>query len=526
MAATLLAVLVVAVLLAAVSRRLDISAPLALVVAGLVASAIPGLDEVELDPELVLFVILPPLLWSAGLESSYVNMRRNFRSIGSLAVGLPLVTTLAVGFVSYHVVPDFTLAAALVLGAIVAPPDAVSATAVGRRLGLPRRIMTLLGGESLLNDATALTAYKVALAAAIGASAGWVSGLGTFVLAAAGGVVVGVLAGSAITFVRSRLDDPLVESAIGLVAPFVIYLLAEEVHASGVLAVVVSALMLGQRSTSAGYATRLQDDAVWKSLQLILESFAFLLIGLQLPGVVRQLSGLSAAAIAVSSVAVLATVIAVRIAWVFATTSLRNPRPAPGEVFVVAWAGMRGVVSLAAAFGVPLTTLSGAEFPGRPQLVFLTFVVVVGTLLLHGLTLPWVIRRFGIHGDDAQRDALAHAAAQDKAARAAAERLDELLAQQRADGAVSQSAAVTDDAAQVLRKWNTARRNSAWERLGRSEDEIGESPASVFRRLRLEMLAAERDTFIAERDAGNIDDEVLRVVLRGLDLEEATLNRR
>jgi CPA1 family monovalent cation:H+ antiporter len=168
-----------------------------------------------------------------------------------------------------------------------------------------------------------------------------------------------------------------------------------------------------------------------------------------------------------------------------------------------------------------LTTLSGAEFPGRAQLVFLTFVVVVGTLLLHGLTLPWVIRRFGIHSDDAQRDALAQAAAQDKAGRAAAERLDELLAQQRADGTV-----IADNAAEVLRKWNTARRNSAWERLGRSEDEIGESPASAFRRLRLEMLAAERDTFIAERDAGNIDDEVLREVLRGLDLEEATLNRR
>lgn len=521
MAATLLAVLVAAVLLAAVSRRLDISAPLALVVAGLVASAIPGLDEVELDPELVLFVILPPLLWSAGLESSYVNMRRNVRWIGSLAVGLPLATTLAVGFVAYHVVPDFTLAAALVLGAIIAPPDAVSATAVGRRLGLPRRIMTLLGGESLLNDATALTAYKVGLAAAIGASAGWVSGLGTFVLAAAGGVVVGALAGSAITFIRSRLDDPLVESAIGLVAPFVIYLLAEEAHASGVLAVVVAALMLGQRSTHAGYATRLQDDAVWKALQLILESFAFLLIGLQLPGVVHELSGLSAVAIVTSSVAVLATVIVVRIVWVFAFTYWRNPRPPAGEVFVVAWAGMRGVVSLAAAFGVPLTTVTGADFPGRPQLVFLTFVVVVGTLLLHGLTLPWVIRRFGIHGDDVQRDALAQAAAQDKAGRAAADRLDQLLDQHRADGTV-----VQDHAAEVLRKWNTARRNSAWERLGRSEDEIGESPATVFRRLRLEMLAAERETFIAERDAGNIDDEVLREVLRGLDLEEATLNRR
>ncbi|WP_216847755.1 Na+/H+ antiporter [Arthrobacter sp. SLBN-53] len=519
---TVLAVSVAAVLLAAVSRRLDVSAPLALVVAGLAASYIPGFDGVELDPDLVLFVILPPLLWSAGLESSYLNMRRNAGAIGSLAVGLPLVTTLVVGLVAFRVVPELTMAAALTLGAIVAPPDAVSASAVGRRLGLPRRVMTLIGGESLLNDATALTAYKVALAAAVGASTGWASGLGTFVLAAAGGVVVGALAGSAITFVRARLDDPVVESAIGLLAPFVVYLVAEEAHTSGVLAVVTAAVLLGGRTTThAGYATRLQDDAVWRALQFILESFAFLLIGLQLPSVVDQLAGFSPARIAMSALAVLGTTIAVRLVWVYVFAYLRSPRPSVGETFVVAWAGMRGVVSLAAAFGVPMTTLSGDAFPGRDQLVFLTFAVVVGTLLLHGLTLPWVIRRFGVEGDDARSDALAQAAAQDKAARAAADRLDELLEQQRAEGN-----SIQDSAADVLRRWNTARRNAAWERLGRSEEEIGQSPASAFRGLRLEMLAAERAVFIAERDAGNIDDEVLRDVLRGLDLEEATLNRR
>ena len=179
---------------------------------------------------------------------------------------------------------------------------------------------------------------------------------------------------------------------------------------------------------------------------------------------------------------------------------------------------MRGVVSLAAAFGVPMTTLSGEPFPGRPQLVFLTFVVVIGTLLLHGLTLPWLIRRLGVQGDEARTDAIAAAAAQDKAARAAAERLDELLAEEEVTD-------VHERAADVLRSWNTRRRNSAWERLGRDADEIGESPAAAFRRLRLEMLAAERAAFIAERDNGQIDDEVLRDVLRGLDLEEATLNR-
>lgn len=529
MGASLLAALVVAVLLAAVARHFDVSAPLALVVAGLAASTIPGLNDVHLEPELVLFVILPPLLWSAGLESSYVAMRRNLRRIGMLAVGLPLATTFVVGVVAYHIVPELTVAAALTLGAIVAPPDAVSATAVGRRLGLPRRTMTLLGGESLLNDATALTAYKVALAAAIGASASWGGGLGTFGLAAVGGVVVGGAIGMVVHYIRSRLDDPLVESAVGLVAPFFIYLVAEEVHGSGVIAVVVAALLLGQRATQAGFATRLQDQAVWKALQLVLESFAFLLIGLQLPEVVRELSGISAATLAISSAAVLTAVIAVRVIWVYAFTYLprllskrirtREPAPPRAQVFILAWAGMRGVVSLAAAFAVPATTLSGEPFPGRPQLVFLTFVVVVGTLLLHGLTLPWLIRILGAQGNEAHSDAIATAAAQDKAARAAAERLDELLAQQSA------GTDVPDRAADVLRAWNTRRRNAAWERLGRDDADIGESPTSAFRRLRLEMLAAERETFIAERDAGHIDDEVLRTVLHGLDLEEATLNR-
>ncbi len=225
---------------------------------------------------------------------------------------------------------------------------------------------------------------------------------------------------------------------MGLVAPFVIYLAAEEAHGSGVLAVVVAALILGQRSVHAGYATRLQDLAVWKALQLVLESFAFLMIGLQLPTVVGELAGISASVIAISSAAVFATVIVVRIVWVYAFAYLprmlsarireREPAPTPAQVFVVAWAGMRGVVSLAAAFAVPMTTLSGAPFPGRPHIVFLTFVVVIGTLLLHGLTLPWLIRRLGVQGDEARTDAIAAAAAQDKAARAAADRLDELLA--------------------------------------------------------------------------------------------------
>jgi Na+/H+ antiporter len=527
--APLLAVLVASVLLAALARRYDVSAPLGLVVVGLAAGLIPGVHGIELQPQLVMFVVLPPLLWSAGLDSSYVALRKNVRSVGMLAVGLPLATTFAVAMVAFHTVPELTLAAALTLGAIVAPPDAVSATAIGRRLGLPRQMMTLLGGESLLNDATALTAYKVALAAAVGTAATWQGALGTFVLAAAGGVLVGGLIGLLIEYIRTWLDDPLVESAIGLVAPFFVYWLAEEVHGSGVIAVVVAALLLGQRSTRATYATRLQDDAVWKSVQLVLESFAFLMIGLQLPTVVDELTGIRAATLAIASASVLATVIAVRIAWVYVMAyipralwpriSEREARPTPSQVFIVAWAGMRGVVSLAAAFGVPMSTLSGEGFPGRPQLVFLTFVVVIATLLLHGLTLPWLIKVLDVSSEaEAHQDALDEAAASTRAAQAAADRLDELLTE-------NPGSKVQEQVGTVLRHWNDRRRNSVWERLGRGDDDIGESPAAATRRLRLEMLAAERATFIAERDAGNIDDEVLRSVLHGLDLEEAALNR-
>lgn len=529
MDALLLAVVGSAVLVTATARHFNLSAPLVLVGVGLVFGIIPAIPDVTMGTDLVLFVILPPLLWSAGLESSYLNMRRNARSISLLAVGLPLATTLAVGVVAYYVVPALSLPAAFTLGAIVAPPDAVSATAVGRRLGLPRRIMTLLTGESLLNDATALTAYKVALGAAIGATVTFAGGLAVFVAAAVGGVVTGLVSGSVLVWVRAKLTDPLAESAVGLVAPFVIYLVAEMLDGSGVVAVVVAALLLGQRFTRAHYATRLQDQAVWRALTLMLESFAFMLIGLQLPTVIADLHGDTFASLLGASAAVMAAVLGMRIVWVWAFAYLprrfsarireREPAPTAAQVAVLAWAGMRGVVSLAAAFGVPVLTLGGHNFPGRPQLVFLTFVVVVGTLMLHGLTLPWLIRRLGVYGDEARTDAVAAATAQDKAARAALERLDEVLAS-------SEPSQTVDRAAEALRVMNTRRRNAARERLRRHDDptNLDESVSDTFKWLRLEMLAAERATFVAERDAGHIDDQVLRALMHGLDLEEAALN--
>ncbi|MDY7000055.1 MAG: Na+/H+ antiporter, partial [Actinomycetota bacterium] len=273
---------------------------------------------------------------------------------------------------------------------------------------------------------------------------------------------------------------------------------------------------------------RLQDDAVWRALQLVLEAFAFFLIGLQLPSVLTEIQGMPATVMIGFSLAVLGTVIAVRIGWVFAFSYLprllpwrRGPAPPAAEVFVVAWAGMRGVVSLAAAFALPATTLSGAPFPGRAHIVYLTFVVVVGTLLLHGLTLPWVIRLLGVGGEDAHAEALAAARALDRAADAAALRLDAVLAEAAAQGRHSD---VQERAAEALRAWVAERRAAAWDEV-RADGDDSENLASAFRQLRVEMIDAEREAFIAERNSGRIDDEVLRTALRNLDQEEAVFQR-
>ncbi len=528
MSASLLLVAVVALIVAALCRRYGLSAPLILVVVGLAIGWIPGTPEVELEPELVLFLILPPLLFSAAQESSYQAIRANRRAIGLLAIGLPLFSTAVVGLVAYWVVPGLPLAAALVLGAVVAPPDAVSAQAIGRRVGLPRRIMTLLGGESLLNDATALTAFRVALAAAVGATASVWEGLSTFAIAAVGGLVIGLAVGYAVSWLRVWLTDPPVETAIGMIVPFGTYYVAEEVHASGVIAVVVAGLLLGQRSDRLRWATRLQDEAVRRSLDALLEGFVFLLIGLQLPLLLDGLSGQSAIQVTVDALVILVATIVARFVWVYPATYLprafsttirgREEYPSWQAVFVVGWAGMRGVVSLAAAFAIPLTTDDGGPFPARAEILFLTFVVVVGTLLIQGTTLPWVIRKLDITADDAARDRLAFAAAQDRASRESERRLDEMNAELADDDPLRFQV-------MMLRKWVKTQRNVAWEELGRGPEVIGESPTAAGNRMRMELLQLQRSVFISERDAGHIGDEVLRTALRQLDYAEGQMNR-
>jgi monovalent cation/hydrogen antiporter len=515
----LLAVLVGSLALTVASRKLRISPPLALVVVFLGVSFIPGMPEVRLDPELVLPLVLAPLLYSAGLQSSPRRLRENLRPIGLLAVGLVLFTAVAVGFVATWFLPGLPLTSGLILGAIIAPPDAVAAASIGRRLGLQRRVMAILEGESLLNDATALTLLRIMLAAAgVGAATPSVlSGLGEFVLTAAGGVAVGGAIGWIVHRVRLRLADAVMESALGLVIPFATYVLAEDfLHVSGVLAVVIAGLYLGHKSSESGFASRLQDEAVWAGLDTVLEAFVFALIGLQLAPVVRELrSGLGI--VVVAAVAVLVATVLARIVWVFPTSYLarlsprirqREPRISWHAPAVISWSGMRGVVTLAAAFAVP------DEVVGRDVIIFLAFAITVGTLLLHGLTLPWLIKRLQVYDTGGQRDALEEAAAKQAAAEAAVRRLDEVAGDGTPDHITTQ-----------LRSWAEQRANGAWERLGRPIEEIGESPTVTFSRLRREMLAAERETFVWFRDNGRLEDGVFVEMLREIDHEEAMLER-
>ncbi|MCX4971509.1 Na+/H+ antiporter [Streptomyces sp. NBC_00620] len=512
---------------AAAARRTPIPAPLLLVTVGLVISYVPGVPAYELDPDIVLPLLLPPLLYTAATDSSYLDLRAQLRPVALLSVGYVLFATLAVGWAIYLIVPSLPLTAALVLGAVVAPPDAVAATAVARRVGLPSRITTILQGESLVNDATAITAFKVALAAAVGEGATWAEGIGEFLLAAVGGVAVGLLLMVPLHWLRTHLKEALLQNTLSLLIPFVAYGVAEQVHASGVLAVVVVALYLGHRAWEVDFATRLQEEAVWKMVAFVLESAVFALIGLQLPVVLTGLGAYEGVDAAWYAVALFLVVVVTRFVWVYPATFLprifsarirkREDNPTWKGPFVIAWAGMRGVVSLAIAFSIPLTIDGGEDFPDRNLILFLTFTTVIGTLVVQGLTLPPLIRLLKLPGRDVQTETLAEANAQAQASRAAEKRLDELLEDERN--------ALPPPLADRLRTVLERRRNAVWERLGAVNPVTGETADDTYRRLSGEMIDAERAVFVRLRDLRFIDDEMLRTLLRRLDLEEAAAYR-
>ncbi|GAB2961919.1 Na+/H+ antiporter [Micromonospora polyrhachis] len=510
--------LAIAILGAALARRLGVLSPILLVVIGLVLSFVPGFPQVRLDPELVLTGILPPLLYVAALETSVPAFRYNLRSILLLAVGLVIFTAMVVGLVVYALLPGVPLAVCLALGAVVAPPDAVAATAVARRIGLPRRVVTILEGESLINDATALVLLRVATAAAVGSAVG-IGDVGTEILVSAGGgIVVGVVGIAVFGCLHRRVRDPILDNALSLITPFAVVLLAEALHTSGIVAVVVTGLALGHRMpVLMSAASRLQMNAFWRLAKFLLEGLVFLLVGLQLREVVTGLDTPGPILVGVTAV-VLATVFFTRFLWVFPATYLarlvpsarrRDPLPPSGFPIVISWAGMRGVVTLAAVLALPMTLADGMSYP-RELFVWLAFAVIVASLVLQGATLPWLARRLRLPPDDPVQDALSAAGVQQQAGRAAREHLDRL-----ADTAPP---AVVER----LRELIDQRNNSAWERLGGDEQE---TPSEAYGRLRQEMIDVERQVFRSARDEGRIPEEVLVRAYRDLDLEESLLRR-
>ncbi len=507
--------LAISIIGAALSRRLGLLSPILLVVAGVAVSFAPVFPQVRLDPQLVQTGILPPLLYVAALESSVPALRFNIRPILLLAVGLVLFTAFAVGTVVYVLLPNVPFAVCLALGAVVAPPDAIAATAVARRIGLPRRLVSILEGECLINDATALVLLRVATAAALGAAVGIPEVASELVAAAGGGILIGALGAVFFGFVHRRITDPVLDNALSLLTPFAVVIIAEAVQASGVVAVVTAGLALGHKMpVLMSAASRLQMIAFWRLARFLLEGLVFLLVGLQLPEVLGQLSTPWRDVVQVTA-AVLATVLLGRFAWVFPGTYLARlvprirrtgPPPPVGIPVVIAWAGMRGVVTLAAALALPLTLAGGAKYP-RELFVWLALAVIVVTLVLQGATLPAVARRTRLPPDDRIRDAWNEAQVQHEASRAARKRLE----QAAGDAPV----AVVNRLRQVVDE----RANMAWERL----DGAGESPSRAYGRLRHEMIDAERQVFREARDQGRIPEEALVRAYRELDLEESLL---
>ncbi len=518
-AAEIVALVVAVLAVTAVARRVDWSAPLCLFVVGVGASYVPGIPEYHLSPEVVLVGLLPPLLYSAAIQTSLVDYRKLRGPIALLSVGLVVFTTFGVGLVAWAVVPGLPLAAAIALGAVVAPPDAVAASAVARRVGMPRKLVRLLEGESLFNDAAALVALRTAIAAIAGSITIWQVGF-DFLLAAVGGVVVGVLLGVAAAYLRTRLTDLVSDTALSFAVPFVAYIVAEELHGSGVLAVVIAGIILGHKApVIMSGSARLASRHNWRTIQFLLENIVFLLMGLQVRWIVGEVadSGLSLGMIAWICVAVLGATILTRILWlvgigvgkrVGVRLGIRKGHVWPWSYStVIAWAGMRGVVTLAAAFILP------PETPQRAVLLLAAFVVVAGTLLIQGTTLPRLVRRLRLPPPDPAEDALQEAAVLNDMTHVALAKLEELRTPEDPPEVIDR-----------LRNRLRDRTDSAWEQLGR-QSTLAETPSDAYRRLRMELLQVEREECVKARDNGTADDVVLRRVFDRLDIEESMLDR-
>ena len=501
------------IVVSVIARRIGLSAPLLLVAVGATVSYLPFINEVHVDPEVVLLGFLPPLLYATALRTSLIDLRRDVFQIIQLSVLLVLVTAFVVGLVSWWLMP-IGFAAALALGGVVAPPDAVAATAVARRIGLPRRLVAVLEGESLFNDATALVTVSTATAALTGSfSAGHAAQ--NFLVASVGGIVIGILAFLVMQWVQKHVRDTVTSVALSFITPWVAFLPAEAIHSSGVIAVVVTGVLLGFKAPYFNTAqARVAGRLNWDSIQFLLENLVFLLIGLQAFAIVNGAhDDLGLGRTTLYAVVVLVVVMVVRplfiimAAWL-GKVSRWDSRPLSLRQSAVAgWAGMRGVVTLAAAFLLPAST------PHRESLVFIALVVTIGTLVIQGFTLGRVANLMKLRAPDPREDALARAqvvqASVDAGERAMREAMRE-----------PDLADAPESIVKSLEKQGMRRANLEWERLGH-QDALG--PTQQYRLLRQRMIDAERETVLEMRNAGKVDHEVIDSIMMQLDIEESMI---
>jgi CPA1 family monovalent cation:H+ antiporter len=508
--------------LVAVTPLTRIPYPIFLVLGGFLLGLVPELPSISLQPEWVLVGVLPALLYASAFFTSLRDLRANARSIGLLAIGLVIVTVLVVAAVA-HREAGLAWGPAFVLGAVVAPTDPIAATAIFERLGIPRRLVTLVEGESLLNDATALVGYRVAIAAVLSGAFSWRDlGLG-FIVALVGGVGCGLVVGFVIRQIRKRIDNPPAEVTLAILTGYLAYLPAELLGASAVLAAVTAGIYLGWHTPELTTPeSRLTNDAVWRVLQFVLNALLFVLVGLELPVIVDALSGYSWPRLLADGAVVSAAVVVTRLVWVFPVSYVprwlspklraRDPYPPWQSPALIGWAGMRGAVSLAAALAVPLTTDAGDAFPDRSLIVFLAFAVIGVTLVGQGLTMPLVIRLLGLEDDGVVEHE--EAKARIYAADAALARLDQLAGEDW----------VREDPAERMRGAYEFRKRRFKARFDDGDDGAIEERSQNYQRLRHALLDAERQAVVELRREGRIGDEAMRLVERDLDLEDTRLD--
>jgi CPA1 family monovalent cation:H+ antiporter len=506
--------------LAPISR---IPYPILLVLGGLALGFVPGLPNVELRPDVVLVAILPPLLYYAAFSTSLRDLRANARPIALLSLGLVTATTVGVAAIAHAAIAGLPWSSAFVLGAVVSPTDPIAATSVAGRLGVPRRLISIIEGESLVNDASALVLYRFAvIAVTTGTFSLWHAGL-RFVVNVAGGLAIGLAVGYVVRRVRRQLNHSPVEITLALLTGYFAYLPADAAGVSAVVAVVTAGVYVGWYTPElTTVETRLQGGAFWEILAFLLNSLLFVLVGLQLPHILDELAGRTSAELALDALLVSAAVIVIRAVWIFPATYLprwmfrrireRDPYPPWQAPALLAWTGMRGALSLAAALALPLTTKGGEPFPGRNLIVFLTFTVILATLVVQGLTIPAVVRLLGLEDDRiGERE---EAKARIHAADAALERLEELVEEDW----------VREDTAERMRGSYGFRRNRFAARFDDGDDGEIEERSANYQRLRRELLEAERRALVQLRNEGRINDEVMRKVERDLDLEDSRLD--